>query len=92
MSNLFAHAVNAVGPQQIDGLFDQVRPAAVEHPETQILQELGLRGGCIQLPCGAETIFGSADGNGRYIIVTEWGLISEIDLGNQWVLTVGEGE
>lgn len=83
MSHLFAHAVNPVGPQQVDGLLDQIRPAAVEHPEAQILQELGLGGGCVQLPGGAETIFGSADGSGRYIIVTKWGLISEMDLGNQ---------
>lgn len=81
MSYLLAHAVNAIGPQQVDGLFDKVCPSTVEHPEAQILQELGLCGGCIQLPCGTETIFSSVDESGRYIIVTKWGLVPEIDLG-----------
>lgn len=64
--DLFAHAVDAIGPQQVDGLLDQVRPPAVEHPEAQVLQELGLRGGCVQLPGGAEAILRSADENTHY--------------------------
>lgn len=79
MPDLFAHAVNAIRPQQVHGLLDQVGPAAVEHPEAQVLQELGLCGGCVQLPGGAETILGSADGNGRSITVK---FISEIDSEN----------
>lgn len=62
MPDLFAHAVDAVGPEQVHGLLDQVRPAAVEHPEAEILQELGLRGGGVQLPGGTETILRPADG------------------------------
>lgn len=79
MPDLFAHAVDAVGPQQVHGLLDQVRPAAVEHPEAQVLQELGLGGGGVQLPGGTETILGSADGNSRSITVIKWELISEMD-------------
>lgn len=59
--DLFAHAVNAIRPQQVHRLLDQVSPAAVEHPEAQVLQELGLCGGGIQLPGSAETIFSPAD-------------------------------
>lgn len=79
MPDLFAHAVNAIGPQQVHGLLDQVRPSAVEHPEAQILQELGLCGGGIQLSRGTETILRSADGNSRSITVMKWELISEMD-------------
>lgn len=79
MPDLFAHAVNAIRPQQVHGLLDQVGPSTVEHPEAQILQELGFRGGCVQLSGGTETILGSADGNSRSINVMKWGLISEID-------------
>lgn len=60
--DLFAHAVNAIRPQQVHGLLDQVSPAAVEHPEAQILQELGLCGGGVQLSGGAEAVLGPADG------------------------------
>lgn len=77
--NLFTHAVDAIGPQEVHGLLDQVRPAAVEHPEAQVLQKLGLRGGCIQLSCGTETILCSADGNDRSITVIRSELISEMD-------------
>ena len=79
MPDLFAHAVNTIRPQQVHGLLDQVRPSAVQHPEAQILQELGLCGGRIQLPGGTETILGSADGNGRSITLIKRELISEID-------------
>lgn len=58
--HLFAHAVDAIGPQQVHGLLHQVRPSTVEHPEAQVLQELGLGGGSIQLPGGAETVLCSA--------------------------------
>ena len=78
LSDLFAHAVYAIRPQQVDGLLDQVRSSTVEHPEAEILQELGLRGGCIKLPGGAETVLGSADGI-RSITVIKWELISEMD-------------
>lgn len=78
-SDLFAHAVNAIGSQKVHGLLDQVRPSAVEHPEAQILQELGFRRGCVQLSGGTETILGSADGNSRSITVIMWELISEMD-------------
>lgn len=61
MPDLLAHAVYAIRPQQVHGLLDQVRPSAVEHPEAQILQELGFRGGGVQLPGGTETILRSAD-------------------------------
>ena len=61
--HLFAHAVDAVRPQQVYGLLDQVSPAAVEHPEAQILQELGLCGGGVQLPGGAEAVFSPVDGD-----------------------------
>lgn len=79
MPDLFAHAVNAIRTQQVHGLLDQIRPPAVQHPEAEILQELGLRGGCVQLSGGTETILGSADENGRSITVIKWELISEID-------------
>lgn len=79
MPDLFAHAVNAIRPQQVHGLLDQVRPSAVEHPEAQILQELGLCGGCVQLSGGTETILRSADGKNRSITVIKWELISEMD-------------
>lgn len=75
MPDLFAHAVNAIRAQQVHSLLDQVCPPAVQHPETQILQELGLRGGGVQLSGGTETILGSADGN--YYIHYSDELISE---------------
>lgn len=75
MPDLFAHAVDAIRPQQVHGLLDQVRPSAVEHPEAQILQELGLCGGCVQLSGGTETILRSADGSSRSITVIKWELI-----------------
>lgn len=78
-ADLFAHAVDAVGSQQVDGLLDQVGASAVEHPESQVLQELGLCGGGVQLPGGAETILRSADGSSRSITVIKWELISEMD-------------
>lgn len=77
-ADLFAHAVNAVGPQQVHGLLDQVRPAAVEHPEAQVLQELGLRGGCVQLSGGTEAVLRSADGKSRSTTVTKWQRLSDV--------------
>lgn len=56
LTNLFAQAVDAVRPQQIDSLFHQVGPATVEHTEAQVLEELSLRGGCIQLAGSTETV------------------------------------
>lgn len=61
-ADLLAHTVDAIGPQQVDGLLHQVGAAAVEHPEAQVLQELGLGGGSVQLPGGAETVLSSAEG------------------------------
>lgn len=43
-------------------MLNQIRPAAVEHPETQVLLELGLGGNCIQLPRGTETVVDPAGG------------------------------
>lgn len=61
-ADLLAHAVDAIGPQQVDRLLHQVGAATVEHPEAQVLQELGLSGGGIQLPGGTKTVLGSAEG------------------------------
>lgn len=72
VSDLLAHAVDAVRPQQVHGLLDQVGSATVEHPEAQVLQELGLCGGRVQLPGCAETVLGSAGGNRRIISVMEF--------------------
>ena len=77
VSDLFAHAVDAVGPQQVHGLLHQVRPAAVEHPEAEVLQELGLGGGGVELPGGTETILGPAEGN-RSVTVMKRELVSEM--------------
>lgn len=41
---LVVHAVDPVWPQQINGLADEIRASAIEHPETQIEMEL-VRGG-----------------------------------------------
>lgn len=79
MPDLLAHAVNAIGPQQVHSLLDQVRPTAVEHPEAQILQELGLCGGCVQLSGGTEAILGSADRSSRSITLIKTKLMSEMD-------------
>lgn len=78
MPDLLAHAVDAIRPQQVHSLLHQVGPPAVEHPEAQILQELGLGGRCVQLSGGAETILGSAGGNSRSMTVIRWELIWEI--------------
>lgn len=92
MPDLLAHAVDAVRTQQVHGLLDQVGSAAVEHPEAQVLQELGLRGGRVQLPGGTKTVLGSVGGNGRIISVMEFisgkndseGKLSQMKL---WVLS-----
>lgn len=33
---LVVHAVDPIGPQQVDGLANEIRASTVEHPETQI--------------------------------------------------------
>lgn len=55
-TDLLAHAVYAVRSQQIDCLLDKVSATTVEHPKAQVLQKLGLCGGCVQLSCGTEAI------------------------------------
>lgn len=55
-SDLLTHAVYAIRSQQIDRLLDKVSATTVEHPKAQVLQKLGLCGGCVQLSCGTEAI------------------------------------
>ena len=67
LTNLFTHAVDAVRPQQIDSLLDQVGPATVEHTESQVLEELSLCGCCIQLPGCTEVICPGREITGKEI-------------------------
>ena len=59
VSNLLTHAVDPIRPEQVDRLLHQVRAAAAEHTEAQVLQELCLSGGGIQFPRGAEAVIRS---------------------------------
>lgn len=60
---LVVHAVDPVRPQQIDGLADEIRAAAVEHPETQIEMELVRGGFGVKSLKGAEATFRPEDDN-----------------------------
>lgn len=55
-SDLLAHAVYAIRSQQIDRLLNKVSATTVKHSKAQVLQKLGLGGGCVQLSRGTETI------------------------------------
>lgn len=55
---LFAHGVDAVGPQQRHCLLHQVSPSTVQHPEAQVLLKLGFDGHCIQLPRSTKAVIG----------------------------------
>lgn len=58
---LVVHAVHPVRPQQVNGLADEIRASAVEHPKTQIEMEL-VRGGLgVETLEGAEATFGPDD-------------------------------
>ena len=59
-THLVVHGVHPVRAQSLDGLADEVRPAAVEHAETQVLAELSSSRSGIQPPEGTETAFGPA--------------------------------
>lgn len=54
VAHLIIHGVHPVGAQCIDGLVDQIRPPAVQHPEAQILLEFLSSSFSIQSPEGAE--------------------------------------
>lgn len=54
---LVVHAVDPVRPQQVDGLADQVRASAVEHPKTQVEVELVRGGFGVEALEGAEATF-----------------------------------
>lgn len=62
---LVVHAVDPVWPQQINGLADEIRAAAVEHPETQIEMELVRGGFGVKSLKGAEATFRPGDDNRR---------------------------
>ncbi len=59
VSNLLTHAVDTIGPQQVDSLLHQVCASAAEHTEAQILQELCFSRGSIQFPRGTEAVIRS---------------------------------
>lgn len=59
---LFAHGVDAVGPQQRHCLLHQVSPSTVQHPEAQVLLKLGFDGHCIQLPRSTKAVVGPKEG------------------------------
>lgn len=61
-THLFAHGVDAIRPQEGHCLFHQVCPSTVEHPETQVLFELGFNGHSVQLPGGTEAVVCPAEG------------------------------
>lgn len=62
---LVVHAVDPVGPQEVDGLADQVGASAVEHPKTQIEMELVRGGFGVETLEGAEAAFRPDDDNTR---------------------------
>lgn len=81
VSDLLARAVDAVGSQQVDGLLHQVRAAAAEHAEAQVLQELCFSGGSIQSPGGADAVIRSEgqkaqDSHGRQCVLRQHYLIA----------------
>lgn len=53
---LFAHGVDSIGPQQRHCLLHQVGPSTVQHPEAQVLLELGFDGHCVQLPRSTKAV------------------------------------
>lgn len=59
VSNLLTHAVDTIGPQQVDSLLHQVCASTAEHTEAQILQELCFSRGGIQFPRGTEAVIRS---------------------------------
>lgn len=63
---LVVHAVDPVWPQQIDGLADEIRAPAVEHPETQIEMELVRGGFGVESLKGAEATFRPDDDHTRH--------------------------
>lgn len=59
VAHLIIHGVHPVGAQCIDGLVDQIRPPAVQHPEAQILLEFLSSSFSIQSPERTEAAFRS---------------------------------
>lgn len=64
---LVVHAVDPVWPQQVDGLADEVRASAVEHPETQVQVELVRGGFGVEALEGAEAAFRPEDDRRRWL-------------------------
>lgn len=52
--HLVVHAVDPVRPQQLDGLANEIRASAVEHPEAQVEVELVCGGLGVEALEGAE--------------------------------------
>ena len=59
---LFAHGVDPIRPQERHRLLHQVRPPTVQHPETQVLLELGFDGHCVQLPRSEKAVISPKEG------------------------------
>lgn len=59
---LFAHGVDAIGPQERHRLLHQVCPPTVQHPETQVLLKLGFDGHCVQLPRSEKAVVSPKEG------------------------------
>lgn len=79
---LFAHGVDPVGPQQRHCLLHQVGPSTVQHPEAQVLLELGFSGHCVQLPRSAKAVVcpeGARDGHmGAAAFPRVWSLRADL--------------
>lgn len=77
---LFAHGVDSVGPQQRHRLLHQVGPSTVEHPEAQVLLELGFNGHGVQLPRSTKAVVRperGRDGHVSFFFFPPQGLVPE---------------
>lgn len=63
---LFAHGVDPIRPQKRHCLLHQVCPPTVQHPETQVLFELGFDGHRVQLPRSEKAVVGPKEGRDRW--------------------------
>lgn len=62
---LIVHAVDPVGPQQVDGLANEVCASTVEHPKAQVQMELIRCSFGVETLEGAEATLGPDEDRGR---------------------------